>query len=37
MTINIDHPDAEELTRKFARLTGVGITDAIIIAMREAI
>jgi antitoxin VapB len=37
MPINVDNPEADALTRKFARLAGVGITDAIIIAMREAI
>lgn len=37
MTINVNNPEADALTRKFAKLAGVGITDAIVIAMREAI
>ena len=37
MPINVNNPEADALTRKFARLAGVGITDAIVIAMREAI
>jgi antitoxin VapB len=37
MPINVNNPQADALTRKFARLAGVGITDAIVIAMREAI
>jgi len=37
MAININNPEADELTRKFARLEGVGITEAIVIAMKEAI
>jgi antitoxin VapB len=37
MPINVNNPEADALTRKFARLEGVGITDAIVIAMREAI
>jgi len=37
MPINVNNPEADALTRKFAQLAGVGITDAIIIAMREAI
>jgi antitoxin VapB len=37
MPINVNNPQADALTRKFAQLEGVGITDAIIIAMREAI
>jgi antitoxin VapB len=35
--INVNNPEADALTRRFAEMTGVGITDAIIIAMREAI
>jgi antitoxin VapB len=35
--INVNNPQADALTRKFARLEGVGITEAIVIAMREAI
>jgi antitoxin VapB len=37
MPINVNNPEADTLTRKFAKLEGVGITDAIVIAMREAI
>jgi len=37
MTINVNNPEADALTRKFAKLAGVGITEAIVIAMREAI
>ena len=37
MPINVSNPQADALTRKFAELAGVGITDAIVIAMREAI
>ncbi|ASY73446.1 protein transcription factor [Sinorhizobium fredii USDA 205] len=37
MPININNPEADALTRKFAEMAGVGITDAIVIAMREAI
>ncbi len=35
MPIDVDNPDA--LTRRFAAMAGVGITEAIVIAMREAI
>jgi antitoxin VapB len=37
MPLNVNNPEADALTRKFAKLAGVGITDAIVIAMREAI
>jgi len=37
MPINVNNPQADALTRKFAQMAGVGITDAIVIAMREAI
>lgn len=37
MTINVNSPEADALTRKFAGMAGVGITDAIVIAMQEAI
>lgn len=37
MPINVNNPEADALTRKFAEMAGVGITDAIVIAMREAI
>lgn len=37
MAINVNNPEADQLTRKFAQLEGVTITDAIVIAMKEAI
>jgi antitoxin VapB len=37
MAINVNNPEADALTRQFAQMTGVGITDAIVIAMKEAI
>jgi antitoxin VapB len=37
MAINVNNPEADALTRQFAQMAGVGITDAIVIAMREAI
>jgi antitoxin VapB len=37
MPINVNNPEADALTRKFAAMTGVGITEAIVVAMREAI
>ncbi|TIO07723.1 MAG: hypothetical protein E5X88_16835 [Mesorhizobium sp.] len=37
MTININNKEADSLTRTFAKLEGVGITEAIVIAMREAL
>jgi antitoxin VapB len=37
MAINVNNPEADALTRKFAQMAGVGITDAIVIAMKEAI
>lgn len=37
MPINVNNREADALTRKFAGLVGVGITDAIVIAMKEAI
>jgi antitoxin VapB len=37
MPLNVNNPQADALTRKFAKMAGVGITDAIVIAMREAI
>ncbi len=37
MPINVNNREADALTRKFAQMAGVGITDAIVIAMREAI
>ncbi len=35
--INVNNPEADALTREFAKLAGVSITDAIVIAMTEAI
>ena len=37
MPINVNNPEADALTRKFAGIAGVGITDAIVIAMKKAI
>jgi antitoxin VapB len=37
MPINVNNPEADALTRKFASLAGVGITEAVLIAMKEAI
>ncbi len=37
MPINVNNAEADALTRKFAAMTGVGITEAIVIAMKEAI
>ncbi len=37
MALNVNNPEADALTRRFARLAGVSITDAIVIAMKEAI
>jgi len=37
MAINVTNEQADELTRKFANIAKVSISDAIIIAMREAI
>jgi antitoxin VapB len=37
MPINVNNPEADALTRRFAEMAGVGITDAIVIAMKEAI
>ena len=37
MALNVNNPEADALTRRFARMAGVGITDAIVIAMKEAI
>jgi antitoxin VapB len=37
VAINVNNPEADALTRKFARMAGVSITDAIVIAMKEAI
>jgi antitoxin VapB len=37
VTINIANKEADRLTRQFARMAGVGLSEAITIAMREAI
>jgi antitoxin VapB len=37
MAINVNNAEADALTREFAQLAGVSITDAITIAMKEAI
>jgi antitoxin VapB len=37
MPINVNNPEADALTREFANLVGVSLTDAIVIAMTEAI
>lgn len=37
MPIHVSNPEADALTREFAELVGVGITEAIVIAMKEAI
>lgn len=37
MPINVNNPEADALTRKFAEIAGIGITDAIVIALRETI
>jgi len=37
MAINVNNTEADALTREFASMAGVSITDAIVIAMKEAI
>ncbi|MEJ5081211.1 type II toxin-antitoxin system VapB family antitoxin [Ochrobactrum sp. MYb379] len=37
MAINITNEEADKLIRKFAKLTGRNLTDAIILAVNEAI
>ncbi|MCM5692073.1 type II toxin-antitoxin system VapB family antitoxin [Sinorhizobium meliloti] len=37
MAINIDDPQADALTRTFARMAGLSIREAIVTAMKEAI
>ena len=37
MPINVNNREADALTREFARTAGVGITQAIVIAMKEAL
>lgn len=37
MTINITNPEVDRLTRKLAEMEGVGVTEAVLIAMKEAL
>jgi len=37
MTINITNKEADALTRRLAKMEGVGVTEAVVIAMREAL
>ena len=37
MTINITNKEADALTRRLADWEGVGVTEAVVIAMREAL
>lgn len=37
MPINVNNKEADTLTREFAAIEGVGLTEAIVIAMKEAI
>jgi antitoxin VapB len=37
MAINITNNEADALTRRFAKIEGVTLTEAVVIAMREAI
>ncbi|MDQ6435710.1 type II toxin-antitoxin system VapB family antitoxin [Mesorhizobium sp. LHD-90] len=37
MTINVTNKQADALTRRLAQMEGVGLTEAIVIAMREAL
>jgi antitoxin VapB len=37
LTINITNKEADRLTRTLAEIEGVGLTEAIVIAMREAL
>lgn len=37
MTINITNKEADALTRKLAKIEGIGLSDAVILAMREAL
>jgi antitoxin VapB len=37
MAINVNNREADALTREFANMEGIGISEAIVIAMREAI
>ena len=37
MAINVNNAEADSLTREFAQMEGIGLTDAIVVAMKEAI
>jgi antitoxin VapB len=37
MTINITSKEADRLTRKLAQMEGVSLTEAVVLAMREAL
>jgi antitoxin VapB len=37
LTINVTNKEADALTRKLAKMEGVGVTEAIVIAVREAL
>jgi antitoxin VapB len=37
LTINVTNREADTLTRRLAEMEGVGVTEAIVIAMREAL
>jgi antitoxin VapB len=37
MPINVNNPEVDALTRKFAAMEGLSITEAILVAMNEAI
>ena len=37
MALNVNNPEADTLTRRFAQMMGVGVTEAVVIAMKEAI
>ncbi|MGP2491233.1 type II toxin-antitoxin system VapB family antitoxin [Mesorhizobium sp. PUT5] len=37
MTINITNKDADRLTRTLAQMEGVGLTEAVVIAVKEAL
>jgi antitoxin VapB len=37
VAINVNDPEADALTRKFAHMAGVAISEAIVIATKEAI
>jgi antitoxin VapB len=37
MTINITNKEADALTRRLAKIEGVGVTEAVVLAMKEAL